>query len=313
MKPIWFAAPAVASAVFVGCSGGNLPASSAGALSHAAAVSADGRGNTTGRCTGTKIYVADYAKSAVIAYVQGASNPSPCGKITTGINDPEGIYIDNKGTLYVGNYGGFSNATITEYPKRAKTPNLTITPSAPAYDVFVGRDGILYSAQPTNETVAEYAAGTTTPLRTISMGGGPYGVATDKANNLYVSYLSNADGVSHVEKFAPGSTTGTDLGITLSFSGEVKLDTGNDVILGDRNNNDEVYIYPPGQSTPSRSFATPGGNPVYFCLDKTEATFYVSGFNAVQAIDYQSGSPITNISTGLTSPSGVAAYPPAPY
>jgi hypothetical protein len=260
-------------------------------------------------CTKSTIYVADYASSDVEIYPQGKTNPAPCGKIKTGISSPEALYVDAKGTLFVAN---FSTTTVTEYPRGKKAPGFTITTAAPGYDLFVGADRTLYVAEATMNSVAEYAPGATSPALTLSINGGPHGVATDNKNNLYVSYLSNSDGLSHVEKFAPKATTGTDLGFTVSFSGEVKLDKQNDIIIGDRNNQ-IIDIYPPGQTVPSRSFSTPAGRPVNFSLNKAETLLYVSGFNAVQVFDYQTGVPVDNIASGLISPSGVAVYPPAPY
>ena len=246
-------------------------------------------------------------KSDVEIYSQGVTNPTPCGKITTGVVGPEAVYVDAKGKVYVAN---FTTSTVTEYV--GNKLKLTITTAAPGFDVFVGSGRTVYVAEPTINAVEEYAAGATSPFLTLSINGGPHGVATDNHNNLYVSYLSNTDGLSHVEKFAPRATTGTDLGFTVSFSGEVKLDSQNDVIIGDRNNNDIVYIYPPGQIVPSRSFPT-GANPVNFALNNAETLFYVSGFNTVQVIDYQTGVQVDSIASGLKSPTGVALYPPAPY
>jgi hypothetical protein len=259
-------------------------------------------------CGTSKIYVADFVKSYVEIYPQGVTNPKPCGKIKTGISGPEAVYVDTKGKVYVANY---ATSTVTEY--KGSTLKFTITTAAPPYDLFVGSDKTVYVAEATSNAVEEYAAGATTPFLTLAINGGPHGVATDSHNNLYVSYLSNTDGVSHVEKFAPKAPSGTDLGFTVSFSGEVRLDAQNDVIIGDRNNNDIVYIYPPGQIVPSRSFPTPGGNPVDFALNNAETLFYVSGFNAVQVLNYQTGQQVDGITSGLTSPSGVALYPPAPY
>jgi len=258
-------------------------------------------------CT-SKVYVADYARNNIEIYPQGVNNPAPCGKISTGISAPEGIYADAKGKLYVANY---LSSSVTEYPRGRRTPSLTIATAAPPYDLFAGSDGTLYVAEATQNAVAEYARGKTTPFQTLSINGGPHGVATDNKNNLYVSYLSNADGVSHVEKFAPRATVGTDLGFTVGFAGEVKLDTANDVVIGDRNA-DTLYVFPPGQTTPSRSFSIAGA-PVNFALDQAEANIYVAGLGQVQIFNFQSGTQTGSIAKGLTSPSGVALYPPAPY
>ena len=312
MRSIYGAGAFCASALLLsGCSGGGGAPAAPTALVPASSVArvADALGPVApDACAKSKIYVADYANSDIELYPQGVTNPKPCAKITTGVSSPEGIYVDAKGTLYVANY---ASTTVTEYARGAKSPKLTITTAAPGYDVFVGSDRTLYVAEPTAQTVAEYGPGATSPNLTLSFDGGAYGVATDKQNNLYVSYLSNADGVSHVEKFAPKATHGTDLGFTVSFSGEVKIDSANDVVIGDRNN-EIAYVYPPGQTMPSRSFPT-SGRPVYFALNKAETLFYVSGFSGVQVFDFQSTSQVDTITSGLTSPSGVALYPPAPY
>lgn len=131
---------------------------------------------------------------------------------------------------------------------------------------------------------AEYAPGSIQPSLVLALDGGPHGVATDSVNNLYVSYLSNADGVSYVEKFTPKATTGTDLGFTVPFAGELKLDTKNDIIIGDHDSS-TMYVYPPGQTMPSRSFSTPLGKPVDCSLNKAETLLCVSGLSAVDIID----------------------------
>ena len=259
-------------------------------------------------CPTSKIYVADYGKSDVEVYPQGVNTPAPCRKVKTSVSNPEAIYVDTKGTLYVANY---STSNVTEYAHGGGSPVLTVPTSAAPYDIFVGHDGTLYVAEPALYQVAEYAAGATSPSKTLTISGGAYGVATDNHNNLYVSYLSNIDGVSHVEKFPPGSSTGTDLGFTVPFAGELKLDKANDIVIGDRNDN-VIDIFPPGATMPSRTIAT-AGKPVYFCLDKTETYLYVSGQFDAQVFDYQTGASVTTISGGLQDPSGEAASPPAPY
>jgi len=261
------------------------------------------------RCSKSKIYVADYAASTVEIYPQGVTNPSPCATISKDVSFPEALFVDHKGTLYVANY---ESSSVTEYLPGRKIPTLSIATASPPFDVSAGVDGTLYVAESDAQTVAEYAPGSTQPSLVLALNGGPHGVATDNANNLYVSYLSNADGVSHVEKFAPKATTGTDLGFTVSFAGELKLDTKNDIIIGDRNSS-TMYVYPPGHTTPSRSFSTPLGKPVNFALNKAEDLLYVSGLSAVDIIDYHTGASIGSIGTGLRSPSGVALSPPAPY
>jgi hypothetical protein len=289
--------------VVAGCSAAAVTptAASPSALPARTAISPDA-------CAKARIYVADYLHSDVEVYSQVGTNAAPCRKITTGVSNPEGIYVDAKSTLYVANYIG---NTITEYPHAGKTPAITISPAAPAYDVFVGVDRTLYAAEPTMDQVAEYPVGATSPSQTLAINGGAYGVATDNQNNLYVSYLSNSDGLSHVEEFAPGATTGTNLGFTVPFAGELKLDHENDIIIGDRNDN-VIDIFPPGATSPSQTIPT-AGRPVYFCLNQAETLLYVSGPNEVQVFDYPSGAQVVTITNGLGVPSGVASRKPAPY
>ena len=301
------AACAMSISLLAACSGGDVSTPSATAIDPSSLNGALGDPIGPDACAKSKIYVADYLENDIEIYSQDATS-KPCGKITMGVSSPEGIYIDAKSTLYVANYIG---NTITEYPHARKIPSITITPAAPAYDVFVGADRTLYAAEPALDQVAEYAPGATSPSLTLAINGGTYGVATDKKNNLYVSYLSNSDGVSHVEQFAPGATTGTDLGFTVSFAGELKLDKNSDIIIGDRNNN-IIDIFPPGATAPSRTIPI-GGKPVNFCLNQAETQLYVSALNQVQIFDYQSGNPVGSIVKDLRVPSGVAARRAPPY
>ena len=298
------------AAVFLltACGGGDVPSMPATFAQVSATNAATSGPVGPDKCAKSKIYVADYLKSDVEVYSQGGDDPKPCGKITTGVSNPEGIYVDAKSRLYVANYIG---STVTEYLRAKGTPAITIATSAAPYDVFVGADLTLYVAEPTMDRVEEYASGTTSPSLALAINGGAYGMATDKHNNLYVSYLSNADGVSHVEKFAPRATTGTNLALTVPFAGEVKLDKQNDVIIGDRNDN-VIDIFPPGATVPSRTIPT-AGKPVNFSLNQTETMLYVSGQFGVQVFDYQSGAQVGSITNGLGAPSGVAARKPAPY
>jgi hypothetical protein len=308
MRSIQIAGASLASALLLAaCSGVGVTPSSPSAVVPSSLVARSTGGVNPDACATSKIYVADYLESDVEIYSQGVSNPSPCGKIKSGINSPEAVYVNAKGRVYVANYIG---GTVTEYVKGSL--KFTLTLEAPAYDIVVGTSGKLYAAEPAISGIVEYPSGATSPSLTITVNGEPYGVALDKSANLYVSYLSNADGVTHVEKFAPKATTGTDLGITEPFGGELKLDTANSIVIGDRND-DLINIYAKPYGPLTRSFSTPAGRPVFLALDNAEANLYVSGLNEVQVFDYATGVLDSSIATGLRDPSGVALYPPAPY
>jgi len=261
-------------------------------------------------CGTSVVYVGDDSKNYVAVYPQGGNNPSPCRTITMGVDDPTALYVDAKGTLYVANYLPTSAPTVTEYLHGGSVPSTTIDTGVWGRDLFVGVDRTLYVAEVTG-TVAEYAQGKTL-TKTLTVNGEAFGVATDSKNDLYVSYLSNADGVSHVEKFAPKASTGTDLGFTIPLAGSLRLDKNNDIVIGDRND-DIVYVYPPGHTSPSRSFSTPLGKPEQLDFNKAESLLYVSGQGQVSIFDYQTGKQIGSIANGLIAPNGFAAYPPAAY
>jgi len=307
MRTSYLSGAILASAIIISACSGQTGVSPAPGAQHLASVASHASGSSDfDSCPADRVYVADYAKSDVEIYPQGVNAPAPCGKIAKGVDFPEAVYVDAKGRVYVSNY---PVATVTEYVGGSE--KLSISLAGPAFDLFVGANSILYVAETSSDQVAEYKAGATAPYQTLAINGEPFGVATDSHNDLYVAYLSNSDSLSHVEKFKPKATTGTDLGFTVGFSGEVKLDSANDVIIGDRNTS-TVYVYPPGSKTPSRSFQ-PAGRPVFFALDNSETNFYVSIQGQVQIIDYATGNGVATISNGLISPSGVALSPPAPY
>jgi hypothetical protein len=259
-----------------------------------------------------RLYVADYARNDIEIFPgNNISNPSPCGKLATGIDAPLGLAVDAKGTVYVSNYiADGTTYPINEFPKGKKKPLITIQAAGPGYDLFVGADRVLYVAEATQDAVAEYAAGSIVPKATLAINGSPYGVAMDQHNNLYVSYLSNADGLGHVEKFAPGKTTGYNLKCTVSLGGNVRIDSEDNVIIGDRNN-DIIDVFAPGQSTPTRSWSTIG-KPYNLALNKPETYLYTTAFGNVQIFDYATGTQVGSISNSLTTAQAVAAYPPPP-
>jgi hypothetical protein len=261
-------------------------------------------------CPKARVYVADFGSNAVSIYPQHGKSPAPCGTITSGIYAPASVADDLKGTLYVANYG---NENVTEYLRNADVPSVTFNVGLRPEYIFVGADGTVYiSAYPENE-VLEFAAGASSVTRTISLPS-PFGMVTDKKNNLYVAY-NGSDGKGHVEKFKPAATTGKDLGITVGYAYDLKLTQSGDLVLGDAAAG-VVDIYPPGTTTPGRSFPTV--IPFSFALNSAEKRLYVAPSIpgqgvAVSIYDFQSGAAVGAITNGTQSPDGVAFDPPAPY
>jgi DNA-binding beta-propeller fold protein YncE len=163
--------------------------------------------------------------------------------------------------------------------------------------------------------VVEYTVGGNTVLRTITdqaLGGGtPYGFALDANNNLYVATGENA-----VYEFAPGATTGTNLGlIGVSGSRGVALDRKNNVFVSgfEIGGGNSVSGYLAGQVTVDRTFSV-GEQPFEIAFGKKYKRLYVAqvGFQydgSVQAYDTKTTDLILTISNGLEQPAGVALSP----
>jgi hypothetical protein len=300
------------ASLMTACGGGGASPIASAPLTESASRTPDVAPDTTSKCT-PKIYVGDYQNNDVLIYPGNVMNPGPCGKIKTGIDAPLGVAVDYDDGVYVANYlsdssGGYP---INEFLNGTKTPTVTIEADGPGYDLWVGKGRVLYVAEATRSAVAEYGYASTVPKATLAVNGEPYGVATDQKNNLYVSYLSNADGVGHVEEFAPGATTGTDAGFTVPLGGALRIDLQGNIIVGDRND-DLIDVFAPGGTTPGRSWSTPG-RPFYLALNKAETNLYTGAFGAVYIYDYASGTQVGTITKDLGQAQGIATFPRQPY
>lgn len=302
-------ATSVAVTTLAGCSGAQFAVPNG---SHLRTTPLAGSGPQTplSGCPKARVYVANFGSNAITVYPQRGKNPAPCATITTGIFGPASVSVDAKGTVYVANYG---NENVTEYLRNTEVPDVTLNVGLRPEYIFVGADGTVYiSAYPENE-VLEFAPGASTSTLTISIPS-PFGMVTDRKNNLYVAY-NGSDGKGHVERFKPGATSGKDLGISVGYAYDLKLTQKGDLIVGDAAAG-VVDIYRHGKATPSRSFPTV--TPFSFALNKAETRLYVAPSTpgqgiAVSIYDFQMGALLGAITNDTQSPDGVAFDPPAPY
>ena len=290
-------------------------------------------------------YVADIDFNAVLIYPQQGKNQQPIGEITNGISGPYGLCVDAKGNLYVSN---FLSSQVQLYAKGSATPSKTYSigitnPGA----LTLGQDGTLYVVSAAG--VTEYENGNLTPTRTLTdfSGGAPTGVTTDAKNNLLVTYV--APTFADVRMYAPGSSTGTNLGLQgLTYPRGIALDAaGNYVVsegpipppppppppppmihrqhflgnaqtglvrksVGPNINGWFIYVFAPGQTAPSRTIST-----TYFtgalAFDAPVQKLYNNalGFDGtVHVYDYRSGNEVNSFSTG-GDVSAVAVSPSA--
>lgn len=203
-----------------------------------------------------------YITNSVNIYPARGQDQPPIGVLTSGVSNPQGIGTDSSGNLYVANSG---NSTVTVYPPGQTNPSATYTTGVGTpYDVKVGSDGTVYVANVFafsngDGSVTEYTAGSLNPSTTLTVSGqNAVAVALDASNNLYVSWYSQSSGAASVYKYAPGSSTGTNLGLNLpagSFPiyGLAFDHSGNLVMWYESLDHSIGYLaaFAPGQTQPS--------------------------------------------------------------
>lgn len=257
------------------------------------------------------LYVSKEAQNIVDVF--SVPKYSMVGKITHGIYTPEGLATDKNGNLYVSNTYGY---TVTVYKPGATSPSLTLSEPYAPLDVAVGSNGYVYAADGAGG-VDVYPPGDTSPSTrlTNSALSSAYGVGVDASNNVYVDGFG-AGYTAVVVEYANGSGSGTNLGLTgLEWPNGVIIDNNNGprrrphIIVTDYDLS-EILIYRPGQTTPSRTIAAPGA--WHSAINKAENLIYVPKSNSsVGVYDYPSGTLVTTIPVGGSSPTTGAAVSPA--
>ncbi|MEO6991610.1 MAG: hypothetical protein ABI202_08850 [Candidatus Baltobacteraceae bacterium] len=248
------------------------------------------------------LYVGDFGASVVTIYPRRGVNPSPIGQITDGISSPERLFVDANGSLYA----SVVNA-VTVYAKGTTSPSLTITNgiSGPT-GVTVDSAGTVYVSNTGTSTVTEYPAGATSPSVTLAIPGTPEDLCVDSQGNLYVGGFFGSSG--GVLEFAPGSSTGTNLGIVVGDAGGIEVDRNGNLALDDLFG-DAINLYNPGQTQPYRVISL-DGLPFELAMNKKQGQLYASvlvgsSFN-IERVGYPDKNPTAKLDNA-----GGAAWPVA--
>lgn len=259
-----------------------------------------------------RVYVSSYKLNYVDIYCVKGKNQAPIGKITDGISGPEGLAVDAKGNLYVTNTTGND---VTEYARGSTTPSFTYTAQlgAPAgVAVDTSRNVYVTSLSPASLTV--FPQQSNTPKQHITSGlPFPIDVALDPKNNVYVTTYNSGFTAGEILEYAPGTSTGTNLGITTKGPGGIALDKSGDIVTADQGL-PGVLVFPPGKTNPSKTFAQNTIDPDPVRLSHNERLAFVGDAvgNAVYVYDYPSGTLVDTITDGVDGPNGVALDPTAP-
>lgn len=271
------------------------------------------------------VYVAsdDGSNGAVYVYPTKGQAQKPIGAIVNGVSLPAGIAVDSGGNLYVTNTG---TNTVTMYPPGQTSASVTYSNGvATPQDVTVGSDGTVYVANETGSpsgagSIAEYPSGSTTPNRTLTLAGEyAFAAALDASNNLYVSWFSLSSFAVEIYKYAPGSSTGTNLGLDLPSYVfpvfDLAFDHSGNLVLAveslDHNPPKAIEMFPPGATEPSRTIDEGGLVDVVegIAFPKNPRIFYVASANDHDwmKLTYRKGIPRDVVNVGV--PAGLALSP----
>lgn len=264
------------------------------------------------------LYVADYETGRIVLLKNDGYTPD--GSITTGINGPWDVTLDQAGNLYVANANGHN---VTEYAPGASTPSFTYSFAMLSPRLLsVDRQGHLFEADFTGYDgpgrVNEYDQGSNELLNSCAVGG-LWGVATDSSGDVFVDYNMPHGGGGRIAEFKGGlaGCSPTVLGVTLGDATGLVLDRRDDIIVGDFYAN-RIDVIPPPYSTIARRLATARRGPNFLSIDKANKRVFVSvnGFyhSYVLVMDYATGKLRQQLGYGrggFDSPFGVADGPNA--
>ncbi|MBV9055602.1 MAG: hypothetical protein JO351_03055 [Candidatus Eremiobacteraeota bacterium] len=213
------------------------------------------------------LYAGGPNQNVVGVYPARSYNPPPQLEIRSGLNVPTGIAVDASGNVYVCNNAGTDAPvepmgkgtwTVSVYHRGQTTPFESYTTGVwNPVDVAVASDGTVYIAN-YSSAVTVYPAGSLQPSMSLAgpSGESPLGVALDGSRNVYVSYVNPSRGGS-IYKYAPGQSSGSDLGIAFSGSPHgLAIDRGGNLLVAVStapSPGSSIEVFPPGKTHPKKT------------------------------------------------------------
>jgi hypothetical protein len=269
------------------------------------------------------IYVSCFAGGFVNIYKQAGFNQAPIGQIT-GLMNPNGLYVDSTGNLYVANESAHQ---ILVYPPGATTPSKTLDDTGwDPVDIAIDTDGTVYvanlltsaGAQPGSVSVYKNGSLTVSYLINDPNFQRVNSVALTKTHTLYVTnnLATLPTGPGDIITFKRGSHGPGHLpAIKLKFAGGIKFDSTGDFVTTDQVD-PAIERYKVGKAKPFQSLTTTG-EPYRVGLNTTEAFVYVANAtnSEVDQYSYPALKMVNKITKGFSAtnqPIGVALAPAAP-
>jgi sugar lactone lactonase YvrE len=137
------------------------------------------------------VYVANNGNSTVTEYPFGATSPSVTLSGSP-IMYPNGIAVNQKGTVYVTSGATAGSCYVLVFPKGASSPSKQINGFNLPVGLAIDKDGNLYVGDALQNVVWKVPKGSTTPTSLGLTGlSDPTGVAIDSKNDLYVANDQN--------------------------------------------------------------------------------------------------------------------------
>jgi hypothetical protein len=245
------------------------------------------------------LFIADFYNNVVRLYDPKTPNPPQEGSITDGVDDPVGLAVDSKGSLYVSNDG--SPTTITVYSPGESKPRLTI-PTPQYYGITVDSKGDIFATGSGAAAVYGYKPGAKKPYETIGGINSPVGLAVDGKNNVWMSdELANK-----VYVIAAGTKQAKDAGL-VGLDGPIGISVGPKNVLYVANFGSlNVRVYPAGSKKASATITDGITSPTLNGV--TAAGIFFQANLPGNVVGYKKGRQ-TPFSTISVSADGVASSP----
>jgi len=309
----------VGAALFSGCAGGTqssnalMPSSAAVPVVRALSESRVNPNDYKGL---KDLYVADFTSQSVKILTN--KRYREVGQITSGLVNPNGVFLDRHGNLYVASQGG--GASINEYAPNATSPSFTYnTGMMSALDVTVDAHGNVYEADGTG-FVLQYFQGSNTPIAGCSPGGGSgavSGVTVDSANDVFVSFtVNNVGAIAEYPGGLGDCLTQIVLGVPVVYPYGIAIDKNSNLVVADAGAAKIDVVDPPYTSV-TRTIGSGFTEPITVRLSRDNKLAFATDYKVhdVFVLNYQTGAIVTMLGSvyGLSVPSSAVDGPNALY